>query len=175
MVENFPLLCSAGAMADPAPSADPSTPPPASLPVDPADPIPADPFVPPDPGLARAHRHYAALARITERHAGSDARRRRYAHPEVPDPYEAVCLVTALAGNADLVEPDEPPVDATDLTAALTLVPHLRAEVDSLEAGLILLARGRGLTWQAIAFGLGLGTPQAARQRFERLTDRTTT
>ncbi len=29
------------------------------------------------------------------------------------------------------------------------------------------------MTWQEIAFGHGLGTPQAARQRYERLVDRT--
>ena len=28
------------------------------------------------------------------------------------------------------------------------------------------------MTWQEIAFGLGLGTPQAARQRYERLASR---
>ena len=35
--------------------------------------------------------------RIAERHAGTDARRRRYAHPDVPDAYEAATLVMALA------------------------------------------------------------------------------
>ena len=130
-------------------------------------------FTAPDPSLARAHRNHAALARISDRHAGTDDRRQRHTHPEVLDPYEAICLVTALASNANLLQPGEPPVDQTDLTAALTLVPHLRAEVDCLEAGLLTLARARGLTWQEIAFGLGLGTPQAARQRFERLVDRT--
>jgi hypothetical protein len=34
------------------------------------------------------------------------------------------------------------------------------------------MARGHGLTWAQIAFGLGLGTPQAARQRYERLAGR---
>ena len=46
---------------------------------------------------------------------------------------------------------------------------------DALEAGLLQVARGRGMTWQAIAFGLGLGGAQAARQRYERLTVRTGT
>ncbi|MEU4714240.1 hypothetical protein AB0F73_11390 [Micromonospora purpureochromogenes] len=40
-------------------------------------------------------------------------------------------------------------------------------------AGLLTLARGRGMTWQAIAFGLGLGSAQAAKQRFERVSART--
>ena len=45
--------------------------------------------------------------------------------------------------------------------------------LDALEANLLDLVRARGLTWQAIAFGLALRTPQAARQRFERLPERT--
>ncbi|MGY0003235.1 DNA-binding protein [Micromonospora sp. I033] len=133
-----------------------------------------DPFATPDAAQARAHRNYAALLRIAERHAGTDARRRRYAHPDVPDAYEAATLVMALAGGAELAEGEEP-VDQADLMAALTLIPHVRAEVDALEAGLLQVARGRGMTWQAIAFGLGLGSAQAARQRYERLTVRTGT
>ncbi|MGX1617512.1 DNA-binding protein [Micromonospora chalcea] len=133
-----------------------------------------DPFTAPDAAQARAHRNYAALLRIAERHAGSNSRRRRYAHPDVPDAYEAATLVMALAGGAELDEGEEP-VDQADLMAALTLIPHVRAEVDALEAGLLQVARGRGMTWQAIAFGLGLGSAQAARQRYERLTVRTGT
>ncbi|WP_433349561.1 DNA-binding protein [Micromonospora sp. CA-111912] len=131
-----------------------------------------DPFTAPDPGRARAHRTYAALTRIAERHAPDDARRRRHTNPYVPDPYEAVALVTALAAGGAELAADEEPVDSADLVAALTLVPHVRAELDALEAGLLQLARDRGLTWQAIAHGLGLGSAQAARQRFERLTGR---
>ncbi|MGC4808814.1 DNA-binding protein [Micromonospora sp. DT233] len=130
------------------------------------------PFTAPDPGQARARRSHAALIRIAERHAGDEARRRRHTNPYLPDPYEAVALVTGLAAGGVELAPDEEPVDSADLVAALTLVPHLRAEVDALEAGLLRLTRDRGLTWQAIAHGLGLGSAQAARQRFERLTDR---
>jgi hypothetical protein len=46
-------------------------------------------------------------------------------------------------------------VDAADLMAALTLIPRVRAEVDQLEASLPLIARGQGMTWQELAFGLG--------------------
>ncbi|WBB69619.1 DNA-binding protein [Micromonospora sp. WMMD812] len=132
----------------------------------------ADPFAAPDPARTRAHRTFSALHRITERHADTDARRRRYANPYVADPWEAVALVTALAAGGAELEAGEDPVDGADLTAALTLVPHVRAELDALEAGLLTLARSRGLTWQAIAFGLGLGSAQAAQQRFDRLTAR---
>ncbi|MER5336127.1 DNA-binding protein [Micromonospora sp. NPDC002717] len=134
-----------------------------------------DSFTTPDAGRARAHRTYDALHRITERHAGTETRRRRHTNPYVPDTYEAVALVTALAAGGAEVEPGEERVDDADLVAALTLVPHLRAEVDAMEAGLLTLARGRGLTWQQIAYGLGLGSAQAAKQRFERLSARTAT
>lgn len=132
-----------------------------------------DAFAPPDPGAERARRDHAALFRIAERHADTDERRRRYAHAYVPDPYEAVSLVLALAAGGAEVTPGEEPVDRSDLVAALTLVPRVRADVDTLEAGLLTLARERGLTWQQIAFGLGLGSAQAARQRFERVLGRT--
>ncbi|MEV8637646.1 DNA-binding protein [Streptosporangium sp. NPDC051023] len=115
---------------------------------------------------------YASLHRIAERHAATEAQRSRQVHPEVLGPHEAVRLVSFLAGGSALREEDEPEVDTADITAALTLIPLVRAEVDQLEAGLLLMARGRGMTWQEIAFGLGLGTSQAARQRYERLSGR---
>jgi hypothetical protein len=45
----------------------------------------------------------------------------------------------------------------------LTLIPRVRAETDQLEASLLLIARGQGMTWQELAFRLGLGSAQAAR------------
>lgn len=134
-----------------------------------------DAFTSPDAAQARAERTYAALHRIAERHADTEVRRRRHTNPYLPDSYEAVSLVAALAAGGAAVEPGEEPIDDADLTAALTLLPHLRAEVDAMEVGLLNLARGRGMTWQAIGFGLGLGSAQAAKQRFERLVARTAT
>ncbi|MEV4414339.1 DNA-binding protein [Catellatospora sp. NPDC049609] len=132
-----------------------------------------DPFTPPDAGRSRAQRDFAALTRITDRHGGTEGRRTRWRHAAILDPFEAVALVMSLAAGSATPEHGEEPVDEVDLTAALTLIPRVRAELDALEAGLLDVSRSRGLTWQAIAFGLGLGTPQAARQRFERLTERT--
>ncbi|MEU7617878.1 DNA-binding protein [Micromonospora rifamycinica] len=132
-----------------------------------------DTFSAPDAARARAERTYAALQRISTRHADTDARRRRHTNPYLAEPWEAVSVVTALAAGGAERDADEEPVDDADLTAALTLFPHLRAELDVLEAGLLTMARARGLTWQAIAFGLGLGSAQAAKQRYERLTART--
>ncbi|GAA1905441.1 DNA-binding protein [Streptantibioticus ferralitis] len=140
----------------------------------PSNPDPSsDLFAAPDPDQARARRVYASLARIAERHAASGAQRLRQAHPTVLGPHEAIRLVSFLLGGAALAEAGEPDVDHADITAALSLVPLARGEMDELEAGLLRMARGRGMTWQEIAFGLGLGTPQAARQRYERLAGRT--
>ncbi len=133
----------------------------------------ADPFALPNPSQARAHREYASLFRIAERHATSDQQRQRQVHPSVLAPHEAIRLVSFLLSGTTKPDEGEPEVDRADVTAALSLVPRARAEMEQLEAGLLQMARGRGMTWQEIAFGLGLGTPQAARQRYERLAGRT--
>ncbi|MFE7568525.1 DNA-binding protein [Streptomyces sp. NPDC057539] len=134
---------------------------------------PADPFTPPHPEQARAHRAHASLFRIAERHAATDEQRRRQVHPSVIAPHEAIRLVSFLLSGAARPDDGEPPVDHADITAALSLIPLARGDMDELEAGLLKMARGREMTWQEIAFGLGLGTPQAARQRYERLAGRT--
>lgn len=59
-----------------------------------------------------------------------------------------------------------------DLLAALTLLPAARAELDQLEAALLFTARARGLSWSRISQAMGLGSAQAAQQRFDRVTDR---
>ncbi|MBB5934145.1 DNA-binding protein [Streptomyces zagrosensis] len=132
-------------------------------------------FTPQHPEQARARRVHASLFRIAERHAADDGQRERQIHPSVIAPHEAIRLVSfLLSGAAQLVD-GEPEVDHADITAALSLVPLARGDMDELEIGLLQMARGRGMTWPEIAFGLGLGTPQAARQRYERLIARTTT
>ncbi|MFK8850906.1 DNA-binding protein [Streptomyces sp. Ac-502] len=115
---------------------------------------------------------HAALFRVTERHAATEKQRARQTHPAVLGPHEAVRLVAFLMSGAARLDEGEPEVDRADITAALSLLPLVRGELDELEAGLLRMARGRGMTWPEVAFGLGLGTPQAARQRYERLADR---
>lgn len=134
---------------------------------------PQDTFTRPDPEQARRKRVHEALFRITERHAtGED--RLRWDRTRMPmSPHEAIRRVSDLASGSALPDEGAPVVDQDDLTAALTLVPWARAEFDQLESGLLTMSKGRGMTWQEIAFGLGLGTAQAARQRQERLTRRT--
>lgn len=131
-----------------------------------------DPFTPQHPEQARAQRVHASLFRIAERHATTDEQRGRQVHPAMLAPHEAVRLVTFLLSGAAQLDEGEEQVDHADITAALSLLPLVRGELESLEAALLQMARGRGMTWQEIAFGLGLGTAQAARQRAERLEAR---
>lgn len=60
----------------------------------------------------------------------------------------------------------------SDLLAALALLPAARAEADQVEAALLFTARARGLSWARISRAIGLGSPQAAQQRFDRITSR---
>lgn len=62
-----------------------------------------------------------------------------------------------------------------DLRAALRLLGSARAELDGLEAGLMLIARAERLTWPDIAKQLGVKSPQAAQQRFQRVSSRAET
>ncbi|GHE69285.1 hypothetical protein GCM10014715_23920 [Streptomyces spiralis] len=83
-------------------------------------------------------------------------------------------MISSWHSRAAQLDDGEPEVDRADITVALSLVPLVRGEMDELETGLLQMARGRGMTWQEIAFGLGPGTPQAAGQRYERLASRGT-
>ena len=58
------------------------------------------------------------------------------------------------------------------LLAALTLLAAARAEVDQIEAALLFAARTRGLSWSRISQAVGFRSPQAAQQRFDRVTGR---
>lgn len=132
----------------------------------------SDPLVPGDPDQARARRLHAALQRISERHGPPDEARARQRAGRPLSAYEAVDLVTRLSSGNVRRAAGEPAVDAADLTAALTLLPMARAELDQLEAGLLFTARAEGLTWSHVAFGLGLRSAQAAQQRFDRVSAR---
>lgn len=64
------------------------------------------------------------------------------------------------------------PVGLPAVVAGLELLASARAELDQLEAGLLFAARAGGLTWPQVAAALGLGSPQAAQQRAERVVGR---
>ncbi|RKS09052.1 hypothetical protein DFP74_4780 [Nocardiopsis sp. Huas11] len=131
-----------------------------------------DAFTPPDPDRERRRRSHEALARITERHAVGEDRLRWDEYRRPMAPFDAVRRVSDAAAGSAPPQDGEPAVDREDLTAALSLLPTARAEFDQMELGVLEMAKGRGMTWQEIAFGLGLGTAQAARQRHERLSRR---
>jgi len=63
-------------------------------------------------------------------------------------------------------------VTEEEIDAALTLLPAARAEVEQLETALLFTARAEGMSWGRISRGMGLGSAQAALQRYERLSDR---
>jgi hypothetical protein len=88
-------------------------------------------------------------------------------------PLDAWRQVVLVAGGGRVPGEGESSADVNDIAAALTLVDSARAEVDAMEIGLLEMARGRGMTWQQIAFHMGLGSAQAARQRHQRLAART--
>lgn len=56
--------------------------------------------------------------------------------------------------------------------AALSLLAAARAELDQSEAALLFTARSQGLSWPRISQAMGLGSPQAAQQRFDRVSGR---
>ncbi|MBE2999546.1 DNA-binding protein [Nocardiopsis sp. HNM0947] len=118
------------------------------------------------------HDRHRALIRLTERHATGEHRTRWTENGLPLTPHEAVRRVGDLAAGSLPLAEGEPAVDADDLTDALTLLPHARAEFDQMELGLLTMAKGRGMTWQNMAHHLGLGSAQAARQRHDRLTRR---
>lgn len=115
-----------------------------------------------------------------------------------PDPPDDPRRRLRAAGAEDLPRqpwqhPAEPPEAATllrfalwraneagstaslgELTAALSMIETARSDLDSLEVALLLTARAEGMTWAEVAEALGLRSPQAALQRFQRFSQRPT-
>lgn len=66
-----------------------------------------------------------------------------------------------------------PEVDPEVVLAGVSLLEAARAELDQIEAALLFAARSAGVTWAETATALGLGSAQAAQQRFDRVLART--
>jgi hypothetical protein len=117
-----------------------------------------------DPDQGQAAREAGARRRLLA--AGADALPRPpWGHRgEPPAAADLIRFALWRTGPGGLGE--------EELLAALTLLPAARAEVDQMEAGLLFTARARGLSWPQISRALGLGSPQAAQQRFGRVTGR---
>lgn len=58
---------------------------------------------------------------------------------------------------------------AADALGALPLLSELRADLDRAEQQLMAIAREQGASWREVAAALGLGSRQAAEQRWLRL------
>jgi hypothetical protein len=86
-------------------------------------------------------------------------------HRSQPPPAVDLVRFAVWRGQADQV-------DDEDVEAALALLPAARAEMEQLETALVFTARAQGLSWGRISRAMGLGSAQAALQRFDRLTGR---
>jgi hypothetical protein len=63
-------------------------------------------------------------------------------------------------------------VEESSVLAAVNLLQAAYAEVAQLETAVLFAARSRGLSWSRISREMGLGSAQAAQQRFDRVTAR---
>lgn len=112
----------------------------------------------------RARREADARTRLLA--LGADALADRPWRP-APVPPSAVDLVQHALHRSHDLAPD-------DVLHALALLPAARAEVDGLEAALLFVARGAGLTWAQMAQAMGFNSPQACQQHHARLSARRT-
>jgi hypothetical protein len=76
------------------------------------------------------------------------------------------------AANADGHAANAGGIGEEVVLAALALLTAARAELDQSEAALLFTARSQGLSWPRISRAMGLGSPQAAQQRFDRVSGR---
>lgn len=81
------------------------------------------------------------------------------------------------ASDADLVRyaawrARMPDVDIDIVTSGVRLLESARAELDQIEAALLLAARSAGMTWPDLSDALGLRSAQAAQQRLNRVAAR---
>ena len=80
--------------------------------------------------------------------------------------------VLLAAANHQHSDGQLPDVGTDELGAALTLFEEIRTQVDRLETQVVIEARRRGMDWKQIAPHQGLGSSQAASQRYQRLMTR---
>lgn len=118
-----------------------------------------------DPDHEQAGREAAARRQLLDAGASS-LPRAPWLHPRQPP--SAADLIRFALWRADTSDESE-----EILLAALTLLAGARAEADQAEAALLFAARARDLSWPQISRAMGLRSPQAAQQRFGRVTGRT--
>lgn len=122
--------------------------------------------------MERDHREETRLdaaRRVIQAAGGGDLDLRPWQHPnEAPDDATlarfVLWRVMGQVGSASLSE----------LEAGLGLIGSARSDLDAVETALVFTARAEGLTWSRIAEAMGLGSPQAAQQRYQRSAERPT-
>ena len=100
--------------------------------------------------------------------AGADGfARRPWQHPnEAPD--DATLARFALWRAAGQVGTAR----TSEVEAGLALIDSARSDLESVESALVFTARAEGLTWAQIAEAMGMRSPQAAQQRYQRAAER---
>lgn len=114
------------------------------------------------------HEEATALraARDTLIQAGAgDLSRPPWSRADLPPDDTTLIRFALWRANSSELEP-------ADLKAALRLLVSAQSDMEALESALLFIARAEGLTWAEIAEQLGLRSPQAAQQRFERVNSR---
>jgi len=118
----------------------------------------------PDSDQQQSAREQSSRKRLLD--AGASALPRApWLHRSQPPSAVDLVRFAVWRGQGDDVNDDE-------VMAAMTLLPAARAEMEQLETALLFTARGQGLSWGRISRAMGLGSAQAALQRFDRLTGR---
>lgn len=116
------------------------------------------------------HRDEDRLAHargVLLRAGADDLGRRPWQHPnESPD--DTALARFALWRATSQVGAGGSPV----LEAGLALIDAARSDLDALEAALVFTARAEGMTWAQIAETMGMRSPQAAQQRYQRAAER---
>lgn len=107
-------------------------------------------------------------ARSVLLHAGAgDLPRQPWQHPKEPPDATALARFALWRATSQVGEGS-----TAELEAGLALIDSARSDLDALETALVFTARAEGLTWARIAEVMGMGSPQAAQQRYQRTSER---
>ena len=118
----------------------------------------------PDPDQAQAGREHRAQQQLLDAGASSLPRAPWLHRSQPPSSVDLVRFAVWRGQTGRFTE--------EDVQASLTLLPAARVEVEQLETALLFTARAQGLSWGRISRAMGLGSAQAAQQRFDRLNGR---
>jgi len=98
-----------------------------------------------------------------------DEHEKRATERNRPDQLPTEADLISRAVNDDI---DHPAADPADLLAALQLTAQDQSNAESREVNVVSRLRSKDVSWRVIAQYRGLESPQAARQRYERLARR---